>query len=143
MRGSINSRMKLIRESLNLDQKAMADSIGLKQGSYSSIENTAKGISGSVGKLLEILYNVNIEFLYKGIGKPFIDPSIIEKRYGFTRIGRLPQVAEPNAAYSPKKDEIELTMLREMVDVLRESNIMYKNQVEDLKKQLAIKCVKK
>jgi hypothetical protein len=43
----------------------------------------------------------------------------------------------------PEKEMSELIMLREMTSVLRESNILYKNEIENLKKQLAAKSTKR
>lgn len=74
MKSTINERMRQIREHIGLDQTGMGVSIGLKQSSYSALETTSKGISGPILKLLEILYNVNIEFLLNGKGEPFNKP---------------------------------------------------------------------
>lgn len=68
MPNPINTRMRLIRESTSLDQSAFAKTLGVKQPSYSAMETTSKSISGPVLRLLEILYNVNIEFLLHGKG---------------------------------------------------------------------------
>lgn len=97
MKGSINERVKKIRESLSLDQNTIAESIGLKQGSYSSMETTAKSISGSVLKLLEILYNVNIDYLLNGKGEMF------KKKQQNMQIAQ-----EPNTSYGKEAEIIKL-----------------------------------
>ena len=87
----VNVRMRLIRESTHLDQSAFAASLGVKQPSYSAMETTSKSISGPVLRLLEIIYNVNIEFLLKGKGPMTktsahtspIKPKIVEEEESF------------------------------------------------------------
>ena len=68
----INERLKEIRKALNLNQSDMAEKLGMKQGSYSGIESGKKGtITKKTEKMLEYLFDVNIEYLLNGKGEMF------------------------------------------------------------------------
>lgn len=58
-------RFKMMRTALNKSQAAMAKDLGIKQGSLSDIERgKTKELSMSVKKLLQMVYDINIDYLY-------------------------------------------------------------------------------
>ena len=71
-----NWRLKEIRKNLGFTQKQFADSLGLKQGSYSDIERGKVGISGVLLKFLITKYRVNPLWLYEGTGVKFLDVGV-------------------------------------------------------------------
>lgn len=110
MPNPINTRMRLIRESTSLDQSAFAKTLGVKQPSYSAMETTSKSISGPVLRLLEILYNVNIEFLLNGKGpmvKIITQPTIQNQQ----------KAEEPQSNYHSKL-ELENEFLKKRINDL-------------------------
>lgn len=74
-----NWRLKEIRKSLGFTQKQFADSLRLKQGSYSDIERGKVGISGVLLKFLITKYRVNPLWLYEGTGDKFLNASVAMK----------------------------------------------------------------
>lgn len=76
---NIGSRLKSIREELNIAQGNFALSIGLEQGSYSDLERgKTKKISKSVALLLELIYGINIDYLNSGKGEKIKSGAISE-----------------------------------------------------------------
>jgi phage repressor protein C with HTH and peptisase S24 domain len=73
-------RLKILRNYLGLNQTDFAESLGLKQGSYSDLERGRnKALSESVMKLIQINYNVNTEWLATGEGSMLLtDGKIVE-----------------------------------------------------------------
>lgn len=66
----INERLKSIRQTLGISQQEFSNALGLEQGSYSGIESGRKGsVTRQTAMLLELVYNVNMDFLYNGIGE--------------------------------------------------------------------------
>lgn len=66
----INERLKSIRQALGISQQEFSNALGLEQGSYSGIESGKKGsVTKQTAMLLELVYNVNMEFLYNGVGE--------------------------------------------------------------------------
>lgn len=68
-------RLKQVREALELNQGEFAETLGLKQGSYSDIERGKNGVSGSVKQLLFSVHNVNSTWFESGQGNMFTKPS--------------------------------------------------------------------
>ncbi len=131
MKATVHERMKYIREAMELTQKQISSDLGLKQGSYSSMETTSKTISGPVLKLLELLYNVNIDYLLNGKGAPFktkTDKSTIlltsKSGEAVTRHG----IKAPLAVMELKNDHLNETIrrLEDEIAVLKaEKNTLY------------------
>ena len=71
---TINDRLKKIRKHLGFNQIEFAESLGLKQGSYSDVERGKNGIgvSSALQSELENKYRVNIEYLRNGKGNMFL-----------------------------------------------------------------------
>lgn len=68
----INERLKSIRQVLGISQQEFSNTLGLEQGSYSGIESGRKGsVTKQTAMLLELVYNVNMDFLYNDIGEMF------------------------------------------------------------------------
>lgn len=66
----INERLKSIRQTLGISQQEFSNALGLEQGSYSGIESGRKGsVTKQTAMLLELVYNVNMDFLYNGVGE--------------------------------------------------------------------------
>lgn len=72
MGNSPNHRLKEFRKDLNLNQEEMANSLDLKQGSYSDIERGKVGVSGIITKLMK-LYRINPIWLIEGTGEKIIE----------------------------------------------------------------------
>lgn len=131
----IGEKLEYIRKRFNIQtQSEMAKTLGLEQGSYSDIvRGKTKKISGPLGRILEILYNVDIDSLSdesKGIDDLFkINREIAVNTH---------MVAEEHSPYlrTETKDQMEIRMLHEMVDSLRESNSLYRKQLEILEIQI-------
>ena len=68
-----NERLREFRQSLNLSQAEVAKMLGMKQGSYSSIEIGRNNASSRVKKLLSTIYKLNINWLETGEGYMFLD----------------------------------------------------------------------
>lgn len=116
----ISERLRLLRIKLEMSQEDFAESIGLKQGSYSDIERgRTKNISGPIIKIIEILYGVNSEWLIKGEGELFIGKSVNISASGeksAAAIGwaisgnvNLPELKEPSKQKIINKEGIDIT----------------------------------
>lgn len=69
----VHERLKAVREALNMTQAIFAQSLGLKQGSYSDIEKgkTKTPVTPQTELILKHVHNVNIEYLYGKSEKMF------------------------------------------------------------------------
>lgn len=68
----INERLKSIRQAIGVSQQEFSNALGLEQGSYSGVESGRKGsVTKQTSMLLELVYNVNMDFLYNGKGEMF------------------------------------------------------------------------
>lgn len=67
----ISENIKKARKHLNLKQNEFAKPLGVSGGQISAIELGKSGCSDSFLKLLELEYNINIEWLKTGIGEMF------------------------------------------------------------------------
>jgi Predicted transcriptional regulators len=68
----IAERLRYIRKALGKTQLEFADSLGMKQGSYSDVERgRTKNISDHILKTIGRLYNVSIDYLMTGEGNMF------------------------------------------------------------------------
>lgn len=65
-------RLKQLRKLLGLTQQEFASAIGLKQGSYSMIENGATPLNAIHIKVICTTFNVNEEWLREGLEPVFI-----------------------------------------------------------------------
>lgn len=108
-----------IRQNKGWTKAKMARSIGLEPGSYSDIiRGKTKGISQTVMKVLEVVHNVNLEFL-SGKDKNMYKNDL-----------KIQTAEDPAANYGNKKqitevELIELKALRELVNVYRKANALY------------------
>lgn len=76
----INERLKSIRQALGVSQQAFSNAIGLEQWSYSGIESGRKGsLTKQTAMLLELVYNINMDFLYTGKG-PMLKENVNENK---------------------------------------------------------------
>lgn len=95
----INERLKEIRKALNLNQSDMAEKLGMKQGSYSGIESGKKGtITKKTEKMLEYLFDVNIDYLLNGKGEMFNNENKNTHKTG--NIGRDNIIINKSGGYS-------------------------------------------
>ncbi len=90
---NLNKRLRELRKTLNLTQKEFAATIGLKQTSYSEIENNRSDLTERNKNLICQAFNVNPEWLETGNGDIFLqsDKDLLEevaKEYGLTDIGK-------------------------------------------------------
>jgi len=71
MQISINSRIKAVRKTLGLSQRAFCRGIFLSQGFYAQIENGIKKANERIYELISTKYNVNKDWLLTGKGEMF------------------------------------------------------------------------
>ena len=72
---SINVRIKTVRKTLGLSQRAFCKGIFLSQGFYAQIENGIKKANERIYELISTKYNVNKEWLLTGKGEMFSGPA--------------------------------------------------------------------
>jgi len=82
-----NQRLKILIDLLGFKtQKDFAKRINIQQGSLSDVlrERDGMGVSNAIKDKLELIFNVNLEWLEKGIGEPFTKkgPIISETKEG-------------------------------------------------------------
>lgn len=77
----INERIKVLRNSLKLNQENFGKAIGLSKSGISNIENGTRNVTGKHIKLISNEFNVSEEWLRDGVGEMFIetDSTIISK----------------------------------------------------------------
>jgi transcriptional regulator with XRE-family HTH domain len=72
---SVNSRIKAVRKTLGLSQRAFCKGIFLSQGFYAQIEGGIKKANERICELISGKYNVNREWLLTGKGEMFSGPA--------------------------------------------------------------------
>jgi len=124
-----NWRLKEIRKNLGFTQKEFADSLGLKQGSYSDIERGKVGISGVLLKFLITKYRVNPLWLYEGTGGKFLDAGIGGKvedsshsKDDCPRCRQMEKIIEAHIQTIETQQEY-INSLKSLLEVLRSSGI--------------------
>jgi transcriptional regulator with XRE-family HTH domain len=104
----VENRLKSIRENLNLNQSQFAESLGLKQGSYSAIENNKANLTDTVILLLKYRFSINDDWLLTGKGEMFL--------------GQTPQTSEFQANNNElEKQQKRLQDLQKQVDLLKKN----------------------
>ncbi len=74
------NRFKVMRKALGFSQIALAEALGIKQGSLSDIERgKTKDVSSAIKKILAELYAINIDYLYNRSDAIFETKSITPK----------------------------------------------------------------
>jgi transcriptional regulator with XRE-family HTH domain len=72
---SINVRIKAVRNTLGLSQRAFCRGIFLSQGFYAQIESGIKKANERIYELISTKYNVNKDWLLTGKGEMFSGPT--------------------------------------------------------------------
>jgi transcriptional regulator with XRE-family HTH domain len=72
---SVNARIKAVRKTLRLSQRAFCKGIFLSQGFYAQIEGGIKKANERICELISHKYNVNKEWLLTGKGEMFSGPA--------------------------------------------------------------------
>jgi transcriptional regulator with XRE-family HTH domain len=72
---SVNARIKAVRKTLGLSQRAFCKGIFLSQGFYAQIEGGIKKANERICELISTKYNVNREWLLTGKGEMFSGPA--------------------------------------------------------------------
>ena len=67
----MNTRIKLIRDTLKISQEEFGEAIGIKRSGVSNIESGLRSVSERHIKLLKSAYNVNEHWLRTGEGEMF------------------------------------------------------------------------
>ena len=120
----VNEKLKLIRQTLNMSQSQFAEELGLQQGSYSGIESWKKGsITKQTEIILNLKFNVNIDFLYNRSAEIFIN-NTPENSNGEISIDKkiIEQFSKlTDTIYSQQK----------MIESLQEQNKKVNAQIED------------
>lgn len=71
----INSRIKVVRESLGMSQETFASELGLKRNSISLIENGKRNPSERTLNDISKKFDININWLKDGLGEKDLEPS--------------------------------------------------------------------
>jgi len=124
-----NWRLKEIRKNLGFTQKEFADSLGLKQGSYSDIERGKVGISGVLLKFLITKYRVNPLWLYEGTGGKFLDTNAVRENVSSSahkedcpQCRQMEKIIEAHIQTIETQQEY-INSLKSLLEVLRSSGI--------------------
>lgn len=72
---SINARIKAVRKTLGLSQRAFCRGIFLSQGFYAQIESGIKKANERIYELIAMKYNINKQWLVTGKGDMFSGPA--------------------------------------------------------------------
>ena len=73
MKYTENQRLKIFRECLKISQMDFANSLELKQGSYSDVERGKASVSRDIIIKLISIYRLNATWFYTGVGEMFIN----------------------------------------------------------------------
>ena len=68
-----NDRVKLLRNTLQLNQETFGEKLGIKKSAVSKIEKGENNLKDQLAKLICKTYNVNYFWLRDGVGEMFID----------------------------------------------------------------------
>ena len=118
---------KFRKEELNLRQGAMAESLDLKQGSYSDIERGKAGISGIIVKLI-MKYRINPIWLLEGIG--------IRRMNEPTLMLLCTEISEDQEIRKSTSADLSTLKLYNIIDSLQKSGMM-EHEIDDLKKEIS------
>lgn len=69
----MTSRIKALRELLNLNQSSFSESLGVNQGTVSGWEN-GNSVPEPMIRLICLTHNVRRDWLVNGLGEPFNNP---------------------------------------------------------------------
>jgi transcriptional regulator with XRE-family HTH domain len=111
---TIGDRLRRLRKELKLKQGEFAQGIGLKQGTYSEIENDKEILTSRNMKLICLEFGVNLEWLqYGGDGSIFKSQELTsdEKELLETYDKLIPETQKEVREYANEK--LELQGLRE------------------------------
>src|ERR1700761_9200766 len=121
MKTTENQRIKILRKHLKLSQQMFAESIGLKQGTYSGIESGANPLSTRAKIIIQNLYNVNANWLESGIGDMILSapeesyPTTTTRSHSHTT-GRIARPNLPLTYYKMINDETKTDYLIPVFD---------------------------
>ena len=68
-----NDRVKLLRNTLQLNQETFGEKLGIKKSAVSKIEKGENNLKDQLAKLIFKTYNLNYFWLRDGVGEMFID----------------------------------------------------------------------
>ena len=106
---TIGNRLKKLRKELNLKQGQFAQGIGLKQGSYSEIENEKEILTQKNIEFICLKYGVNINWLKNGDGQMFINQKLTHEESELLEIyDKLdPEMQKETIDYAKKMLELQ------------------------------------
>jgi transcriptional regulator with XRE-family HTH domain len=113
---TIGDRLRTLRKELGLNQGEFAQGIGLKQGSYSEIENGKEKLTQKNMEFISLKYAVNMDWLQKGNGPMFrsIELSPAERELLEIYDKLIPETQKEVRDYAHEK--LELQELRKKAD---------------------------
>lgn len=86
MKQTVNQRVKIIRDRLNLSQATFAEKLNMTQGGIGDIERGRINVSKKVFRGIVNVFRVNEEWLASGIGEPFdIINEVTEPRVSYQK----------------------------------------------------------
>lgn len=82
----IGKRIRTARTTLNLQQKDVAEALGVSASHFSEVESGKANASSEFHFKLSSLYNISVEYIFHGRGKMFYDADLklTEEEYDFT-----------------------------------------------------------
>lgn len=117
----INSRIKLLRENLNLSQEAFGARIGITRASISNIEKGTRNMSEQTVKSICREFNVSSAWLKDGIGDMYNDMDI-------DLLNKVDEIISG-------EDEFYKNLLRTIVNLSDEDLLLFKKMVDNLTKK--------
>jgi transcriptional regulator with XRE-family HTH domain len=110
---TLGDRLRRLRKELKLKQGEFAQGIGLKQGSYSEIENEKEPLIDKNAEFICLKYGVNLDWLQHGTGPIFKSQELTssEKELLETYDKLIPETQKKVRDYA--KEKLELQELRE------------------------------
>lgn len=112
-----SKKLKSIRNMIGITQSQMADSLGIKQGSYSDIERGKSPITKSLELLVIYRFSVNQEWIDSGKGPMFNNGETIKEEEAPSIIGSNTNLEKELIACQK-----ELIQLRQQNSSLKEEN---------------------
>ena len=130
MEKTIKTRLKELRKHLSLNQKQMAEILGVKQSYYSEVENGNRPVTGKLVENLSSQKSVSADWLYTGKGEMFTGErsGINEDNETFvlaTKIDNKDVYELLLNKASKKKDKSEYYLLKVIRDIQQERPDLY------------------
>lgn len=125
-----SKKLKSIRNKLGITQSQMADSLGIKQGSYSDIERGKSPITKSLELLVIYRFSINQEWIDSGNG-PMFKQKLPDNRVEVVSNSTKSEIEQELLACQK-----ELIQLRQQNTTLKEENKELNIEIKDKLKKI-------